>query len=276
MNSSAHSGVADKTARAKEILRSCTFCQRLCKVNRVNAERGYCGLDDKVRCFREMLYPFEEKLINPSHQVYFAGCNLRCSFCTVAEWNAQPLAAPELDVEQMAIKVRRRKAAGAKTLNLLGGEPTVSLHGVLALLGAVDSDTTVVLNSNMYFSPEAGNLFDGLVDIYLADFKCGNNKCAQSILQADDYVETVGENILAAAHQADVIVRHLILPGHFDCCTKPVLQWLARQIPHVKVSLRGDYVPPSKRAIAPQQYLDKQDYEMVMSLARDLGLNLIQ
>jgi len=56
-------------------------------------------LDDKARCFREMLHPAEEAELSPSHQVYFSGCNLRCGYCTVPEWNAQPLTVPEMDLE---------------------------------------------------------------------------------------------------------------------------------------------------------------------------------
>jgi putative pyruvate formate lyase activating enzyme len=266
------------TARAESVraeLRKCTLCPRQCKVNRIGGERGYCGLDDKVRVFREMLHPYEERIINPSHQIYFAGCNLRCMFCTVAEWNKQPEAAKEIDYKRMAIKVKERREQGAKVLNLLGGEPVVSLHGVLELLDKIDADTTVVLNSNMYYSEGLSSFLDGLVDIYLADFKCGNNTCAGEILESENYLEIVCDNILAASQQSDVILRHLILPGHFMCCTKNILNWVSKEIPGVKLSLRPDYAPPGRHTRAPNSYLDESEYDKVLDYSRNLGLNLI-
>jgi len=271
-----HKEAGVRAEKVREILKKCTLCPRLCKVDRIKGEKGYCGLDDKVRCFREMLHPFEENILNPSHQIYFAGCNLKCEFCTVAEWNNQPSAACEIVLRQMAMKIEQRKMQGAKTLNLLGGEPTISMHGVFELLGNISPDTCVLLNSNMYFAGELLRLLDGFVDIYLADFKCGNDGCAGKILGTENYVKVVSSNILTAARQADIIVRHLVLPGHFECCAKPIINWIASEIPNVKLSLRRDYVPPAEAIYAPKAYLDKPEYERTVDYARNLHLNLIQ
>ncbi len=260
----------------RKILNKCTLCPRQCKVNRTMGEKGYCGLDDTVRCFREMLHWFEESTINPSHQIYFAGCNLKCEFCTVAEWNEKPEAAAKIDYKQIALKTEERRKQGARALNLLGGEPTVSMHGIFELLGEVNPDLTVVLNSNMYFSEALFALLDGFIDVYLADFKCGNNTCAKNMLQADGYFQVVSDNISATTKQADVIVRHLVLPGHLECCTKEVLNWISKTHPKVKVSLRRDYVPPVRPTAVPDEYLGEPEYNKAVNYARNLGLNLIE
>ena len=245
-------------------------------MNRIEGQKGYCGLDGSTRCFREMLYCGEEKHLNPSHQVYFAGCNLRCAFCTVAEWNDEPQAADVLDIDYLKERIAYRKSQGARTLNLLGGEPTVNLPGIIELLSHLEPETQVVLNSNMYYDDRVYELTDGLIDIYLADLKCGNNSCAERLLDATDYVEVVKENIVKASYHAEVIVRHLVLPGHRDCCLEPILQWLAETLPEVKVSLRGDYTPPAQETSAPKGYLEQADLSNALDMARQMGLIVIQ
>jgi putative pyruvate formate lyase activating enzyme len=221
-----------------------------------------------------MLYCGEEEQLNPSHQIYLAGCNLRCTFCTVTEWNEEPMAAEELDIEKLKERVAYRKNQGARTLNLLGGEPTVSLPGIIELLSHLEPTTRVVLNSNMYYDNQVPEILDGLVDIYLADLKCGNSSCAEVLLDAADYMEVVKENIVKAGCHAEVIVRHLILPGHSECCLKPILSWLAEELQGVKVSLRGDYAPPAEVTSAPREYLEQADLRDALDLARRMGLNM--
>ncbi len=95
-------------------------------------------------------------------------------------------------------------------------------------------------------------------------------------LGADDYVEVARRNIRMADKHTDLIVRHMILPGHMDCCTRPTLEWLAMELPHGKVSLRTNYVPPIEAASAPKQYVTAPEAEAAIHQARDMGLHLIQ
>lgn len=276
MDACAHKEAGERAEKARESLRCCKLCPRLCGVDRTGGEKGYCGLDDSVRCFREMLYWGEEEELRPSHQVYFAGCSLRCGFCTVGEWNKQPEAAEELDGAEMSKKIAERRKEGARTLNLLGGEPTVSLHGVLELLGRVEPTIRVVLNSNMYYNDIVERLLRGFADVYLADLKCGNAECAGRLLGAADYTEVAKRNILESRRDGELIVRHLVLPGHGECCLRPILSWVADELPEVKLSLRGDYVPPAESDSAPAEYLRRQELDSAMDLAKEMGLNLIE
>lgn len=261
---------------AAPYLRECRLCPRDCRVNRSAGQTGYCGLDSRARCFREMLHPHEEAELSPSHQIYFAGCNLRCGFCTVPEWNAEPMAVAELDEDWLIGRIELRKRQGARNVNLLGGEPTVSLPGILPMLARLAPSTPVVLNSNMYYNGDIDALLDRCIDIYLADLKCGNRRCAEVLLDAADYVDVARWNILRASGHANLIVRHLMLPGHRDCCLRPTLRWLAREIPNVKLSLRTDYVPPAVAGSAPTGYAAQQDIISARNEARDLGLRLIE
>jgi putative pyruvate formate lyase activating enzyme len=276
MDYQAHSEISERIKLAREALVKCNLCPHQCGVDRTVGEKGDCGLDDSVRCFREMLYCGEEDELNPSHQIHFAGCNLRCEFCIVAEWNEQPMVAEEIDFDDMAMKITDRQSKGAKTLNFLGGEQAVNLHGILELLGRVRPEIKVVWNSNMYYNEIVDKLTAGLIDVCLVDFKCGNNGCAKSLLGVSDYAEIVKENTLRAAKHADVIVRHVIIPGHSQCCLKQILEWLADKLPDVKLSLRDNYVPPVQVASAPAGYLTQKEMQNAVGLAKSMGLNLIK
>lgn len=276
MDYQAHRKAFERAKLAREALTNCNLCPRQCNVDRTAGEKGDCGLDDNVRCFREMLYYGEESELNPSYQIHFAGCNLRCEFCVVAEWNEQPFMAKKIDLNDIARRIARRHNEGAKTLNFLGGEPAVSLHGILELLGRVDSEIKVVWNSNMYYNDIVDNLTTGLIDVYLADFKCGNNSCAESMLGASNYMEIVKQNIMKAAKHADVIIRHIVMPGHINCCLEPILEWLAENMPKVKLSLRDNYVPPVQAASAPAEYLPQKDMQNAVRLAESMGLKLVK
>ena len=259
---------------AAGICRQCRLCPRSCRADR-SRETGFCGIGMSVRCFLEVLHFGEESELNPSHQVYFAGCNLRCEFCATEGWNLNPRHTPATDAAWLRARIRLRQEQGAATLNLLGGEPTISLPGILHLLADAPPGVCLVWNSNMYFSECAADLLAGVVDVYLADFKCWSAECAETMLGAKDYVETVRENLLFARRTADLILRHLIMPGHFECCLKPIPGWVAREMPDVKLSLRGEYMPPARAATAPSRFLTDQEQDDARRLALEINLTLV-
>jgi putative pyruvate formate lyase activating enzyme len=262
--------------KARRILESCALCPRDCRVDRTRGKKGFCGLTESARCFREALYYHEESELVPSHMIFLSGCNLRCEFCLVSEWNEAPEEAPEMDLPKMRARILERLGAGARTLNFLGGEPSVSLYGLLKLIAPIRSKLRVVWNSNMYFSEECGRLLDGVVDVYLADFKCGSPTCAKELLGVGDYLETVQRNLLFAKSTADLIVRHLVLPGHSKCCREPVLRWLKENIPQVKLSLRGEYMPPSEARKSPAEFLGEREFRAAYDRARALDLKMVR
>jgi putative pyruvate formate lyase activating enzyme len=276
MNPTAHKQTARRAETAREALRDCRLCPRNCSVDRTAGVSGYCGLDDSLRCFRELLYDGEEDGLNPSYQVCFTGCNLRCEFCAVAEWNESPFAAAKTDIGELCNKITARMKQGARTLNLLGGEPAINIYGILKLLSRLECKTMVVWNSNMYYNEIVSELIEGLVDVYLADLKVGSERCARTILGSADYLEVTKKNIVRAAGHGRLIVRHVILPGHTECCLKPVLHWLAEELPGVEVSLRDNYFPPANARYSPMVYLSRKEFENAMQLAGKLRLNLVK
>ena len=251
------------------------MCPHQCGVNRLEGQTGVCGLDWKAYCFREMINLAEEPDLVPSHQVYFAGCNLKCGFCSVAEWNQEPMSVPMIKMNDLPGRIESRQKQRADNLNLLGGEPAVSIYGILGLLESIPPQTRVVWNSNMYYSDPVRQALDGLVDVYLADYKCGNDNCARKMLDVSDYCEVVQENLLWASQQAQLYIRHVAMPGHIDCCGRPILEWIAERIPAAKVSLRFDYIPPIPAEKCPAGYFLDNEKQKMVEIAKQMDLNVI-
>ena len=101
----------------------------------------------------------------------------------------------------------------------------------------------MVWKSDFYGTPEAFALLREVVDIYVADFKFGNDDCGERIAKVERYVATVTRNLADTAEHGDLIVRHLLLPGHYECCYRPIVERLAREMPGVKFSIRDGYLP---------------------------------
>ncbi|MCK5253035.1 MAG: radical SAM protein, partial [Thermoplasmata archaeon] len=100
-----------------------------------------------------------------------------------------------------------------------------------------------VFNSNMFMTEETLALLDGVVDVYLTDFKYGNDVCATRLSHVEGYFGVVSRNHALASKQAELLVRHLVLPNHVECCSIPVLNWLAEEIGPLRVNVMDQYRP---------------------------------
>ena len=94
-----------KIARAQRLLRSCRFCERDCRVDRLAGEVGACGCDADSHLFFEGLLYSEESFIVPTYALFFAGCGLRCAFCSVGESNRRPAAGEAVAMGEVAQRV---------------------------------------------------------------------------------------------------------------------------------------------------------------------------
>jgi putative pyruvate formate lyase activating enzyme len=240
--------IDERIARAREAYRACNLCERLCGADRFapQSERSnYCGLGAGARVFNELLHFGEELELIPSHAVYLTGCNFRCVFCMTGD-HIVPEGLEKgvpLEPASFARLVARRRAEGATNVNFLGGEPSVNLLAVLEALRACPADTRVVWNSNMYFSEAQAALLEGVVDVYLADWKYGNDACALKYSAAPRYLEVVRRNLRFAAATARTIVRYLVMPGHNACCFEPIARAMRDELPGVPLSITDPYVP---------------------------------
>jgi len=266
--------LAARAEQARTHLDDCQLCPHRCGAARTTG-RGVCRVDTRTFIASEMLHLGEEEAIRPAHAVFFSGCTATCTFCTAARFAFRPQYGVEATPGQLAAAVRRRKAQGARTLEFVGGDPLPHLPFVLATLALLgDEAPPVVWNSNFYHTPEALALLDGVIALYLPDLKFGNDRCGVELGGMPDYWAVVTGAIAWAAARSRVMVRHLLMPGHFDCCTEPALRWLADAVPQTTVSLLTQYFPPAHARGPLAAQLSNAEIEQAQALAQRLNLTL--
>ena len=262
---------------ARDNLRACTLCEFRCGVDRTRPvgelARTPCGLGAESRTFKRHISFAEELELLPSYMVYLGGCNFRCRFCVQGPTCFSPSAGDLVNSVELARECEAIVARGARTINLLGGEPSLHLHTVLEL--AAEAELPIAFNSNMYMTEEALELLDGVVAIYVADLKFGNDRCAEEVARAPRYLEVVRRNLLRAAGQAPLIVRHLLMPGHLECCLRPSAEWVAEHLPQATFNVMSSYVPAwqAARDAGPLGgLLSRAEIHAAEELVRALGL----
>jgi putative pyruvate formate lyase activating enzyme len=228
---------------AHNLLKACRLCECNCGVNRMAGERGLCGLDHRSHLYKSYLSGNEEPELLPALRLFFGGCNLRCSFCDEAPEAFDATCGDQVRVKKLAQELTGAVQRGIRTISVLGGEPSLHVHTLLELAAHAPGHLPLALNTNLYMSPVVLELLDGVVDWYLADFKFGNDACAQRIADVSRYSTIVRRNLLDAASRTHVIVRHVLLPGHLGCCLRPIVDWCATNLPGQRFELYTGYVP---------------------------------
>jgi putative pyruvate formate lyase activating enzyme len=219
----------------------------------------------------------DELALNPTFAIALSGCDLRCDFCITggSSWQAragEPFVALRL-AAQAAVALR----AGARTIMVLGGEPTIHLPAVVELVAALPETAPLIWKTNAHGTAEARRLLDGLFDVWVADYKFGSDACAARLARVDHYNAVVQENLRWAYAHTDLIVRHLVMPGHLACCWRPVAAWLAEQLPGVKVNLRSGFWPAWHAIRHPELRgtVTQEAAEEALAIAREHQLRLV-
>ncbi len=261
-----------KLAIADRMLEKCNLCQHRCDVNRKKGEKGFCRLTYPSRYAAEFLHMGEEPELVPSHTIFFTGCVFCCVYCQNWDISMHPETGRTADPEELAEKIDRRRIEGAKNVNFV--TPTPHLHNILNILRNVSVNTPVVWNSNMYHSPEAAELLEGVVDVFLADFKYGNDDCALRYSKIQGYMENVTSNLIYACRDSEILMRHLVLPGHLECCTRNVIDRTARNIPDTRFNLMFQYRPEYLAYIYPEinRQLTAKEKEKAIEIIKGSGL----
>jgi putative pyruvate formate lyase activating enzyme len=270
--------LAAKRARtARALLAECRFCAHDCGVNRLAGETGPCHADAKAQFFSAQTEVSDEIELIPTFAVALSGCDMRCDFCITGASSWNPRAGLHFSPREMAAKARAALRNGARTIMLLGGEPTIHLPAALEFVSYLPDTAKLIWKTNAHGSAQARELLDGMFDVWLADFKFGNDACALRLAKTLDYVRIVQENLLWVHAHSDLIVRHLLMPGHVECCWRPVAEWLAENLPGVKVNLRTGFWP-AWHATRHRELCDTLTApygKQAVELAQQLALNLI-
>ena len=272
------SALQERAVAARRHLSRCALCEHRCGADRLAKDRGPCKAGAVARVFRHRIEYGEEVELIPSHLFYLSGCDLRCAFC-IAELNAfDPSRGCELTSEFFNEAVEWGRSRGARNIQWVGGEPTVHIPAILDVMSRCPELPPVVWKSDFHGTPEAFELLDGIVDVYVADFKFGNDRCARELARVDDYARVVTRNLKIAAAQTRLIVRHLLLPGHEECCYRPIARWLADNLPEAAFSLREGYLPSWRARAIPglNRPLDAPAATRARRCADEIGLAVIE
>ena len=268
----------------------CQLCPRMCGAERDKGELGFCQSPALPRVARAALHFFEEPPISGtrgSGTVFFTGCSLGCVFCQNRAIRS-PETGREIDASALAEIFLSLAREGAHNINLV--TPTHFADTVAAALELARPSLgiPVVYNCGGYERVETLRRFEGLVDIYLPDFKYVSPDLSRAYSAAPDYarhataalsemVRQVGAVSFAADGmlQRGVIVRHLVLPGaRHD--SMAVLDTVAATVPvsDIRLSLMSQYTPDFAPADAPaplRRRVTKFEYESVLEHAISLG-----
>jgi putative pyruvate formate lyase activating enzyme len=233
----------ERAAIARAMLGDCHFCAHHCGVNRLAGEFGLCHAGAAARYFLAQTEVTDELELIPTFAVALSGCDLRCDFCITGAESWNPRAGAHFNAAEVAVKAAAALENGARTIMVLGGEPTIHLHAALELAAELPDAARLVWKTNAHGSEQARELLDGIFDVWVADFKFGNDACARRLAKIANYTGIVQENLLWANGHSELIVRHLLMPGHIECCWRTVAEWLAENLPGVKVNLRPGFWP---------------------------------
>lgn len=272
-------------------LSDCTLCPRRCHVNRMLGEKGFCGQSHSLTAARAALHYWEEPCIcgsAGSGAVFFSGCNLQCVYCQnhdIALGNA----GREISIERLTEIFFELQAQGAVNINLV--TPTHFIPQLcLALQAAREQGLSipVVYNTSGYEEASSLRLLEGLVDIYLPDFKYFSPDTASRYSHAGNYFEKAsaalsemfrqtGTPVFDAKSgllQRGIIVRHLLLPGQ-SADSKKILRYLHDTYHNdIFISIMNQYTPLPQVASFPEinRRIISAEYEKILDFADKIGI----
>jgi putative pyruvate formate lyase activating enzyme len=280
--------------RAEELwnlMQSCELCPRQCGTNRIAGEKGFCGSTAKlVIAAYHPHYGEERSLVGRggSGAIFFSNCSLRCVFCI--NWQiSQGGSGERRRVEHLAGMMLHLQEQGCHNINLV--TPT---HYSAHILYAVDLAAArglrlpLVYNTCGWERAEILKRLDGVVDIYLPDFKYAEASMAAKYSSgAESYPEITKQALLEMHRQVGVakpaadglmyrglMIRHLVMPNGVSG-TKRVIEWIAQNLPkETYVNIMSQYTPVYKASRYPEiaRRITRQEYEDAVTWARAAGL----
>ena len=281
----------NETDRIRHLMEACCLCPRECGVNRLEGKKGFCGVDAKVMVARAALHMWEEPCISGkegSGAVFFSGCSLGCGFCQNRQISGGQ-SGKQITIEHLVEIFLNLQEQKANNINLVtAGQFLPQVAEALKRAKAQGLHIPVVYNSSGYEKAEILKILDGLVDIYLPDFKYMDSELAEKYSHAKDYPQVAKLALEEMVRQVGmpefdsrgmmkrgVIVRHLLLPGHVKN-SKNVLKYLYETYgDKIYISMMSQYTPMPTMKDDPQlsRKVTDREYERLIDYAISLGLN---
>ena len=270
-------------------LENCNICPRNCKVNRNKNELGFCKAGNKIKIARYSLHYWEEPCISGkrgSGTIFFSGCNLKCIFCQNYDISFHNNG-KEITIERFAdicIELQNKKA-----LNINLVTPTIYLPLIkegLILAKKKGLKIPIVYNTSGYESVESLKELEGLIDIYLPDFKYYDNEIAKNFSSCNNYFEVTSKALEEMYRQVGkpkfksnimkkgVIVRHLLLPNHLDDSKKIIKYLYNNYKDNIYISIMNQYTPVRKieKYKELNSTVKEKEYDELIDYALDLGV----
>lgn len=237
---------------------ACFDCPRMCGADREGGATGVCSSAHLPRAARAAAHYGEEPCISGSRgsgTVFFTGCNLGCVYCQNAGISRPGAPGVELSVQQLRDVLLRLRDQGVHNINLVTGSHFV--RPIVEALDGLELGIPVAWNSSGYESVESLKMLEGLVQIYMPDYKYSSSVPAAKYSNAPDYPDVAAAAILEMFRQvgpfridendmlqSGVLIRHLILPGWTDNSIG-CIDWVAEHFPMggVLFSLMSQYTP---------------------------------
>jgi putative pyruvate formate lyase activating enzyme len=285
-----------RAAEAHELLgERCVVCPRGCKVDRRADVAGLCAIGRHAVVASYFPHFGEEDCLRGhrgSGTIFFSGCNLRCVFCQNHDisWQVRgELVTPE----RLAGMMLELQAIGCHNINWVTPEHVVpQILEALPLAFERGLDLPIVYNTSAYDSLDSLHLLEGIVDVYMPDFKLWTSEAARRYLKRADYPDVARETIVEMNRQVGdlvldergmarrgLILRHLIMPGLLYE-TESILRFVAEELGReTYVNLMAQYYVSGKVGENGQyeeiaRGIHREEYERALALARELGLRL--
>lgn len=274
-------------------MKKCTLCPRMCPVDRESGERGICGQTGQIKAARAALHFWEEPCISGragSGTVFFSGCSLHCVYCqnrNIANGAVGKL----ISIERLADIFLELQEKGANNINLV-----TPGHFVPQIIQAVGNAKRqglalpIVYNTGSYETVDTVKMLNGIVDIYLPDFKYMDAGLAERYSHAGDYADTAKRAIAEMVRQTGpacfqgngdeelmvrgTIIRHLVLPGHTKD-SKDIIRYLHETYGNtVYLSILNQFTPIPENSVYPElcRRLTEKEYDKVVTYALSIGV----
>ncbi len=281
----------EKVRHAEEILKNCTLCPRECKVDRTAGEKGFCKTGDRpIVSSYNPHFGEEAPLVGSrgSGTIFFTRCNLGCLFCQ--NWTISHLGeGTQTSFDSLAdMMIVLQKDDGCHNINFV--TPTHQVPMILRSLEiAIDKGLKIplVYNCGGYEALETLKILDGIIDIYMPDFKYAETEPAKTYSKARDYPEVAKAAIKEMHRQVGdlvmnergialrgLLVRHLVLPEGL-AGTEEVVRFLAEEVsPNTYTNIMAQYYPCYRAGEHPplDRRITKAEYRKAVKAARDAGL----
>jgi putative pyruvate formate lyase activating enzyme len=281
-----------RLARAGEIITKCTSCPRNCLADRTNGDLGTCQSGDKPIVSSYTPHFGEEPVLsgtNGAGNIFFGNCNLRCDYCQnfVISQNPKAEIKNEVSVERLSEIMIELQNMNCHNIGLVS--PThfaVPILKSIRLAIETGLSLPIIYNTNGYDSVEILNLYKDVIDIYLPDFKYGNNDYGRRYSKVPNYFDKarlaikqmykqVGSDLIYenGVVVRGMIIRHLVLPNSL-ADSEEVFMFISELDPKIHISLMAQYYPTNRteKNILLNRAVRHSEFDRVTELLHKYGL----